>query len=164
MKKDKEYLLIDTTDVPEYSDYVEYCKANNIEPDEEDSVDYWEYVGDMQRYYYEEELINIKHSDDMDKPCIITGSLGLWNGRKTVWATYSKDIVSAIKKCFGSCDDLVVTFKNGVYNCKAMHHDGTNYFEIRKLTNSGIKAVEKWYSESNSVEVKPSWVGKFKGY
>ncbi len=164
MKKDMVYTVIDTYSTPSYEDYVEDCKERGVEPESEFSDDYLQWIGDVVDENYECDLSNLRYSEDMDKPCIITGTLGLWDGTKTIWATRCDNIIKAIKKCYGSCDAIIVKFNNGVYECQALHHDGRNCFEIRKLTKNGIKAVNKWYENSNNVEVKPSWVCKFRGY
>lgn len=83
-------------------------------------------------------LDNIKHySKYGNTPCVITGSLGLWNGRHNIYATKCDDLVSAINKCVGNAQNVVIRLNNGCIEVNAMHHDGTNCFEIHILNKLG---------------------------
>ena len=83
-------------------------------------------------------LDNIKHySKYGNSPCVIMGSLGLWNGRHNIYTTKCDDLVSAINKCVGSAQNVVIRLNNGYIEVNAMHHDGTNCFEIHILNKLG---------------------------
>lgn len=163
MKKKVSYELIDTTYIPEYEEYVENCEINDREPDEEGSEDYWDFVYETQQENYDCEISNLKWSDDYKHRCVITGAMGLWWGRPTIKPVLCENVVKAIKKCFGSCDDLRVKFEDGVYVVHALHHDGTNCFEIHKLSKKGEAVAKKWDNGETLDEVKPHWFAKFKG-
>lgn len=163
-KKDKNvYVLMDTRDYPTYEDYVDYCEVNDCEPQGEDSNDYWEYVAECQQIWQEDELSNMDYSKDGKCPCLITGELGLWNGRPTIYPTRAESMSKAVMRCARSGDDFKVTFNHGVIEVDVMHHDGTNHFEIRKLSKRGIKVTDNWTSDAVQCEVKPYWLAKFKG-
>ena len=97
---------------------------------------------------------------------MITGSLGLWNGRPTIAPVLCNNLVEAIEKCFGSCDDLEVNLENGHLEVLAKHHDGTNCFEIHILSKKGLREVERpkytWCGEE--YEPKPYWFKNIYGY
>lgn len=66
---------------------------------------------------------------------IINGTLGLWDGKRTIQPTECKDIETAIYKCLGrDCDILdpndIYIDENDIVHVKASHHDGVNYFTI----------------------------------
>lgn len=82
-------------------------------------------------------LDNIKYSKYGNIPCVVVGTLGLWNGRKDIYPTKCDDLVSAINKCAGSASNVIVILNNGCIEVNAMHHDGTNCFEIHILNKLG---------------------------
>lgn len=67
---------------------------------------------------------------------IATGTCGLWYGRVAGGKVINgmKDFYSLIT----DCDYVKITDNNGHLMVKASHHDGTNYFELRKLNDKGV--------------------------
>ena len=131
---EKEIVFLDTYGEGDrsYSDYVEWCKEMGIEPAEEDSGIYWDWIrqeiDDDVECFFE----NLKYETGVtSKPCVITGSLGLWWGRPTIEPTECSDLAGAVRRCWGDCDAVKVTGLDGVVYVEAYHHDGTNHFEIR---------------------------------
>ena len=78
-------------------------------------------------------LDNIKYSKYGNIPCVVVGTLGLWNGRKDIYPTKCDDLVSA--------SNVIVILNNGCIEVNAMHHDGTNCFEIHLLNKLGIDTM-----------------------
>jgi hypothetical protein len=68
---------------------------------------------------------------------IITGTLGLWNGKKDIFPEYFQNIEDAYHKCVEKSDDVIVKLVDGALEVNAMHHDGTNTLYIRPLSNKG---------------------------
>ena len=157
--------LCDTTYILEYEEYKEYCEANDCEPQAEDSQDYWGYVSEMRYMEYEDFILNMETSAQANKPCLLTGSCGLWDGTHEIMPYKFSDVLSAVKKAYGSCDDLIVKQEDGVIKVEALHHDGSNYFEIVPLTEYGKKLLKDDYDgEAISCEVVDAMVGKYEGY
>ena len=128
-------VLCDTFEIPSYSEYVDYClECLNEEPQDENSDDYWNWVRETQQQDFDDLLSNLTYSDESNVPVVITGSLGLWNGRPTIRPVVCDNLHDAILKCLGSCDDIKVTLDNGVVNVIAYHHDGRNCFTVHKLS------------------------------
>lgn len=143
MKKYKPITYLDTYCEGGYSykDYVEDCEDNGIEPAEEDSNNYWSWIhmrvwGDVDDFF-----VNLRYTEWDKTPCVISGRLGLWWGEPVIENEMCDSLGEAIKKCWGSCDDIEVTLENGVVHVSAMHHDETNYFEIRPLTARGAEKM-----------------------
>ena len=85
---------------------------------------------------------NLKYSKNADKPCVITGSLGLWYGKPSIEPLVCEDIESAIRKCANNMDYVIVKQVNGHLEVTGIHHDGSNHFEIHILNDKGIRAKE----------------------
>ena len=145
MKKAKRYTYLDTygTGDRSYSDYVGWCKDNELEPAEEYSEEYWRWIhqeiDDDIECFFE----NLKYEKGVTSwPCVVTGSLGLWNGRFDIESCKCENLAAAVKKCWDRCDYVRVTGENGVVYVDAIHHDGTNRFEIRPLTELGRERMD----------------------
>ena len=158
-------VLCDTTYIPDYMEYKEYCEANECEPQAEDSQDYWDYVSERRSMEYNDFITNMENSVQANKPCLLTGSCGLWNGKHEIISYKFSDVFSAIKKVYGSCDDLIVKQEDGIIKVNALHHDGSNRFEIVPLTECGEKILKDDYDgQQISCEVTDDMIGKYEGY
>mgnify|MGYP003293922916 CR=1 FL=1 len=84
---------------------------------------------------------------------VLRGHLGLWNGKHPVGAcigNYS-DVLKAIGR---DCESLKLYDDDGTFCMEVNHHDGTNYFEIQKLTKKGRDYISKneWKSYEQPIE------------
>lgn len=75
-------------------------------------------------------------------PLLVTGSVGCWDG------TYEGGKViensRELWKLFDGCDFYKIEdIKRHLY-IECSHHDGTNYYEIRELTNKGYKFYQNY--------------------
>lgn len=77
-----------------------------------------------------------------DKKVIFFGSLGLWTGRHD--AGKIGDFESLFYEAVRDCDYIEFSDRDGHLELKCSHHDGTNYFEIRVLTDKGYNYAENW--------------------
>lgn len=121
-----------------YADFVEYCKEENwdLPEDElkipaEDSHEFWEWINGQIEWDVEDFFENLKYAKDVNDPCEVSGTLGLWWGNPTIEPKKFDTLVDAISACWDKADAVQVTLEDGVVYVKAMHHDGTNCFEIR---------------------------------
>lgn len=157
-------------DIFTYEDYVEYCECNDYEPADEGSHEFFDWQLEECQRNVECDLDNIKFcSHYKNTPYVITGSLGLWDGRPSIHPVKVTGLYEAIVKCWGNCDDCMVEINNktGVVSVYAYHHDGTNCFEIRELQERYIDAYEKAldvyeYGCAETFEVKNGWFKKIK--
>jgi hypothetical protein len=173
--------IIFTTDVLsyEYSDYVEHCKGNGVEPSSEDSQDFWDWVYEMIEFDMDDAYTNIDCKSDKNTTVVITGSLGLWNGRpdiepvfvesesifnsKTKQRIYDSALKLAIQKCGEGMNDVecYLDDETGCVEVIGHHHDGTNHFYIYKLSEFGRKAKEDAEDNEEDYNVTEEWFDKF---
>lgn len=109
----------------------------NIEDEDYDQLEIlWDdFMSELEDYEY-----------NNDTECVVIGSVGRWNGRFNIEVSYFDTLKDAIFKCIEKCDYYTITEENGVINVTARHHDGSNEFEIRRLTKLGIEAYEEEYA------------------
>lgn len=178
----KEFVLFDSNEMPTYEEYVEFCTDNGIEYGDENSNDFYKWVGDTQRDWCDCFVSNMGCSK-IDYPLMITGHLGLWNGTPEIYPVYiessdygrkfsngttgwfNPSIKKAVEKCmFGnSIIDADVHFDNGVIVINAHHHDGCNTFYVRKLSKKGIAAVQAASNRGEDIYFpKDYWFAKIK--
>lgn len=158
----KSYTLCDTRYEVSYESYVDYCECNEVEPQGEDSEDFYDYVALMQTEEWTDLKTNLKYAKgESNEPCVILGSIGTWQGNREIQAVVCDNVLDAITKCFGSCDDMDARMKKGVIEVNAYHHDGTNSFEIYKLSKKGIDAYNR---NSDLEEVKDYMLAKYHDY
>lgn len=161
----KQITLIDTTDSGlTYQDYVEFCEANEITPSTEDSNEYYEWESEETQQFAEDFFCNLKYVK-FDTPVIITGSLGLWNGRKEIYpmlveSSENPSLYNAVMKCINGMDEFKVELSEGEIVVHGYHHDGTNIFTISKVSKKGIDQVRKIVEQGKHLQVKNYWIGK----
>mgnify|MGYP007101870016 CR=1 FL=1 len=148
-----------------YEDYLEMCKELEIEPKEEDTPEYFSDLIEYMNDDFGDFESNMKYSKFNDCKCMITGSLGLWWGKPTIVPILCDNLIDAIKKCWGTCDDCEVKLENGHLVVLAKHHDGTNYYEIHLLSANGLREVERpIYKYEKDYEPKSWWFKNIYGY
>ena len=144
MKAEKKITLVDTAREVDIDEVNEYLETHGREPVEEDSDAYWDVAGYLRNWDWEDFKDNVKYSSLNNEQFLITGTLGLWNGSPTIIPVLENSLEEAINRCIsGSTMDIEVEFDNGHLNVYCSHHDGTNCFEIYRLSYLGKKEVEK---------------------
>lgn len=84
----------------------------------------------------------VKYYDERGSYLIIA-SLGLWNGRFDGGRLVEGTLSEAIQTCFEDYNKVYWQDKN--LKVEAIHHDGTNHFIIKKLTDRGIEFYNNHY-------------------
>ena len=135
-KKVKEITLFDNYNVSENFD--EQKKAlQECNPDMEITDDWvWESLSDCERDEWDacKDTLHDIFGDDI---VIAMGKAGTWRGRFECGKKFS-DIDKAISACVKDCDYVkVVQLGNGIVEITSTHHDGTNTFSIKSVSERG---------------------------
>ena len=127
-----------------YQEFQEWCDDNNIDKTlfDEDSDTFHNWLHDTLNIYYEDLMINIKHSKE-NTECIVLGSIGRWNGRFEIAVTKFNTLKDAIRECVCNMDYVIIKNNNGVIEVTGIHHDGRNTFEIHRLNNKGCDIINE---------------------
>ena len=95
----------------------------------------------------DEDWCNCKHElRDLfgDNKVIVSGSAGTWQGNFDA-AKLFNDIESAVTACIKDCDYIeVVQLTDRLIKVCSSHHDGTNVFYIKILTERGWILYDNW--------------------
>lgn len=124
----------------------DHCEANDLECPEENSSEYWDMVSQFQRWDYEDLIANLKHSSKVPAKVIILGHCGLWFGdREIVPEIIDMSDPEKFLQKFAVSGDYHLHLKydkKGLY-ASVCHHDGTNVFRIREVTDAGLRYLER---------------------
>lgn len=86
---------------------------------------------------------DIPFSNLADQEVVITGTLGLWDGRHKIKPVKVANIIEAVNKCCNQDIEVVDMYEDsyGNFILDAYHHDGCNHFVIKKYTDKGIRCL-----------------------
>ena len=102
--------------------------------DEEISEYYAENIDDF--------LANMQYAKDKDgndlwgAKVVISGTLGLWDGTKTIVPEVARNFERALWACIDRCCYCTIYKEYSKIVVKATHHDGTNVFTLQFLTEN----------------------------
>lgn len=127
----------------------DHCESYEIEVPEEDSSEYWNLVSMFRDWDWEDFETNIKHSSSLPGQVVITGELGLWDGRHEiipVLADMAEDPLKFFgrftRNCGADCELSIGYDEEGLF-VTVSHHDGTNRFRVLEVTNAGKRYLER---------------------
>ena len=118
--------------------WYELAEVNDWEIPEDGPSDdeLWEEWYDQKERDWDDIEGEVKYHDERGSYLIIA-SLGLWNGRFDGGKIIDGYLNKVIRACFEDYNKVYWQDKN--LKVEATHHDGTNYFIIKKLTDRGIE-------------------------
>ena len=137
-----------TNDAPTYEQFKEYCEEyenmTNEEIPAEDSQEFICWANNEQQAEWEDFITTLKEYADKQKGdgFMITGSLGLWDGRHDIYPAFVKTLRAAVEKCTSNGDYIKIELdkKLHVIEVAVTHHDGTNLFTIQEIKNYNAAA------------------------
>lgn len=153
MKKDivviekEKNIIYDNYDL---SDNYDFTKEDLIEENgcipSDDEI--WDRIYFNDRINWEDEHSNLKNFFDCKGKWIIFGFTQRWNGKYQTAYVFS-DFDDAFCKATKDCDYFRIHDANGHLYITCSHHDGTNMYEIKKLTSKGESYLENWENNFN---------------
>lgn len=118
--------------------YIEFLNINNEDiPDIIEDSDLDEYIDGCISDDFSILVSEIRNYERHhgEKEYVVIADLGLWNGRQA-GGRIIKGLSSAIRRTFE--DYNTVEMKGSRLTTTCIHHDGTNFFEIKELTPRGV--------------------------
>lgn len=143
-KKESKKYIIYSSDPYDFNEeemkesWYESAEVNDWEIPEDGPSDdqIWQEWDDQNERDWDDIEGEVKWHDERGSYLIIA-SLGLWNGRFDGGKIIDGYLTEAIRACFEDYNRVYWQDKN--LKVEAIHHDGTNYFIIKKLTDRGIE-------------------------
>lgn len=100
-------------------------------------VDTWEEPTSFGEFIEE-----IEYGEVAQRPCVVCGTVGTWQGDRAICAKRFDNLKDAIYACVNSCGEVVISQRASNIIVDGYHHDGTNHFEIHVLNDKGVRADE----------------------
>lgn len=130
--------IIDTD--PYQKEYRDLCELG--EDEDVDSKTLWDFINRCLEIELTDFEDNLQYSKNNDHYCVITGTLGLWNGHPTIKPIVCNSLFEAIQICVNHMDYYIIEQVNGHLEVTGIHHDGRNCFEIHLLNDKGERAAQ----------------------
>lgn len=144
MRKAKERIIYDNYDLdPLFEEQREIMRESNGDVSD-DTV--WACVYDISNEYFKDALAELKKFfDGIDEMGILFGNIGRWNGVSSGFNTFrGEDFEDVFRDAITDCDYIKVWDENGHLYIECSHHDGTNCYEVKRLTERGKVYFENW--------------------
>ena len=115
------------------------CERADNEDDITDEM-LWDEMHFLEEIYWDDFAYELKNFFDKGSAWLLVGTLGLWYGKCKcgfVFKTFEE-----FCKCFENCDYIEITDNKGHLEIKCSHHDGTNHYEVKRISDFGYE----WYN------------------
>lgn len=108
----------------------------------EDELD--KFIQDVSDLNWNDMIENIKYTEEQDgeKYYVILARIGTWHGVYDS-GKIVKGLINTILACCEGMDYISIYYKNNQMRITEHHHDGTNNFFIRELTDKGVEYMER---------------------
>lgn len=94
----------------------------------------------MEEMYWDDFKVELSRFIRTNGTFLLMGDIGLWYGTRR--GGFMFNTFEELSKAWTDCDYIEFYDKNGHLYLECSHHDGTNCFEIKKVTEAGIKFYE----------------------
>jgi len=139
----------------------ECCKERHLEeyPEDKDwepsDDEVWNEIYSVTQISWEDIQYDLKEFFNDGSVYILTGTAGLWDGRKKGGAIIRS--YKDLSRAWAGMDNVKFTDERGVFNIYGYHHDGTNHWQVRKLTERGLKYLKRhpeWDEDPEELHTK----------
>lgn len=97
--------------------------------------DIWDELNDEDNINWKEEKYELLKFFDDGSTWILRGTNGRWDGSHEAGTIFT-DFMEMFNKAMKDCDYVKLYDENGHFYFQCSHHDGTNCYEIKKLTEN----------------------------
>lgn len=148
-KKVKSIVLFDNYNGYDFEDMkksLAECNECDIKSITDNEV--WDAISEEEDEMYSNAKWELKSIFGDNEKVIVCGSCGTWRGKFDAMNIFD-NIEKALYACVKDCDYIKIEVEGRKVKVKSSHHDGTNYFEIKKVTDKGKRLYDNWnYQDS----------------
>ena len=126
---------IDEEDVKQ--ELIDCERAENEEDITDEMI--WDEMRFLEESYWDDFSYELKHFFEKSNAWLLTGSIGRWDG--DCRGGYIFNTFEEFCRCFKDCDYIEITDDKGHLEVKCSHHDGTNFYEVKRVSDFGCD----WY-------------------
>lgn len=128
----------------------ENLKENGIENPTENEI--WDEIYMLDEINWEDEKEQLDQFFD-GSLWIMQGTVGRWNGDFAAGCVFN-DFMDTFYKMTKDCDSIAIYEEKGHFFVKCSHHDGTNMYEIKKITSKGEEYLDRWENNWNDTRTE----------
>jgi hypothetical protein len=99
----------------------------------------WDEMHFLEEIYWDDFSHELKNFFDKGSAWLLVGNIRRWNGNCK--GGYIFNTFEEFCKCLEDCDYIEITDNKGHLEIKCSHHDGTNHYEIKRVSDFGYE----WY-------------------
>lgn len=128
-----------------YDDARDFLRDYNDEEPTETAI--WDEVYSQLKIWWEDEAERLRDFFDGGH-WLAVGAVGLWTGSHaagTIFTSWD----DFFERATADCDFWELTDYGGHFALRCSHHDGTNCFEVKRITGRGLALLEKWEDDHN---------------
>lgn len=91
----------------------------------------------LEEIYWDDISYELKHFFDKGDAWLLTGSIGRWDGNYR--GGYIFNTFEEFCKCLEDCAYIEIVDNKGHFEVKCSHHDGTNFYEVKRVSDFGCE-------------------------
>ena len=140
----KERIIYNNYDL--WEDYADDARAFLAEEYPEEEItdnSIWDEIYFQDNINWEDEHERLKDFFTGNGYFMIRGYVGRWDGRHAAGYVFD-DFDDMFYKAVKDCDYIKIWDENGHFYLKCSHHDGTNFFEIKRISSKGYDFIDNW--------------------
>ena len=115
------------------------CERADSEDDITDEM-LWDEMRFLEEMYWYDISDELKRFFNKGNAWLLTGNIGRWDGNYR--GGYIFNTFEEFCKCLEDCDYVEITDNKGHLEIKCSHHDGTNFYEVKRVSDFGCE----WYN------------------
>lgn len=146
----KTFTIYDTEkDFEEYKQYLKDSEEEGYEPTDQEV---WDYISDCSQSEWDEISHDLDNFFKQGHAYICKGQVGRWTGRHDGGFLFHS--FDELRKAWRDCDILRLSEdKRGRFFIDCAHHDGSNHYEVRRLTERGERYNELHQYDMSDIEL-----------
>lgn len=139
--------------------FEDYFDTEDNPVPEFESDEYWEF-NELVNIDEAETFCNELHQSLLNQGAfLVTGRVGWYERHRKFHPVLAEGIEKAVNICAEelNADYCDVEYENGSVIIRTRHHDGENWFEVRRLSDKGIAEVNKALAGKRAMREQPDW-------
>ena len=119
----------------EYKEDEAWCSPGDVPEDQ-----IWEAYNSQSEIYWDDEKSRLEQFFDGTDVYLLKETIGRWD--RDYEGGFIFTFFREMTKAWESCDCFKLSDRNGHFYIECTHHDGRNFFEVKKITAAGQKYLD----------------------
>ena len=149
----KERIIYNNYDLGGMFDVCRALLEETYKPEEITEEMIWAQVYTENEINWDDERVQLKEFFDGSGPWLLRGNVGRWDGSHAAGHVFT-DFDEMFYQAAQDCDYFKIWDENGHFYLQCSHHDGTNTFEIKRITEKAAEMLELWKYDYNDTRTE----------